>query len=163
VQLPQTPNDFLLAYAMQTNTHDFDHVAPLIAEDAVYFFSEGTYTSEGDLRAAFESTWATIRDEEYRIEDVRWLASDERIAVCIYHFRWRGVVNGQPREGMGRGTSVLARSDAGWRVIHEHLSPNACLSAWRTGIVVHKHVVLLPEHSPSLKTCLDVQVATNRP
>ena len=75
------------------------------------------------LRAAFDRTWATIRDEDYRIEDVHWVASGERIAVCVYHFRWRGVVNGQSREGMGRGTSVLTRSDAGWRVVHEHLSP----------------------------------------
>lgn len=123
MNLPQTPHDFMREYAVQTNTHDFDRVAPLIAGDAVYFFSEGTYASEDDLRAAFERTWATIRDEDYRIEDLRWLACDERIAVCVYRFHWRGVVNGQPREGLGRGTSVLARSDAGWRVVHEHLSP----------------------------------------
>ena len=110
-------------YAVQTNTHDFDRVAPLIAGDAIYFFSEGTYASADDLRAAFEHTWATIRDEDYRIEDLHWLACDERIAVCVYRFHWRGVVHGQPREGLGRGTSVLARSDAGWRVVHEHLSP----------------------------------------
>jgi ketosteroid isomerase-like protein len=121
--LPQTPQDFMRAYATQTNTHDFDRVAPLIAPAAVYFFSDGTYTGEDELRAAFERTWTTIRDEDYRIEDVRWLARDERVAVCVYRFRWRGLVDGQPREGVGRGTSVLARSDAGWRVAHEHLSP----------------------------------------
>lgn len=123
MQLPQTPDDFMREYAVQTNTHDFEQVAPLIAGDAVYFFSDGSYTSVGDLRAAFEHTWATIHDEDYRIEDVRWLARDERIAVCVYRFRWHGVVNGQPRDGVGRGTSVLARSQAGWRVVHEHLSP----------------------------------------
>ncbi len=121
--LPQTPDDFMREYAVQTNSHDFDRVAPLIAGDAIYFFSEGTYTRTENLRAAFEHTWAAIHDEDYRIEDNRWLACDERIAVCVYHFRWRGIVNGQPSEGLGRGTSVLARSDAGWHVVHEHLSP----------------------------------------
>jgi ketosteroid isomerase-like protein len=122
MHLSQTPDDFMREYAVQTNTHEFDQVATLIAADAVYFFSEGTYTGREELRAAFERTWDTIHDEDYRIEDVRWLAADERMAVCVYHFRWRGIINGQPREGVGRGTSVLARSDPGWRVIHEHLS-----------------------------------------
>lgn len=123
MQLPKTPDDFMREYAVQSSTLDFDQVAPLIADDAVYFFSDGTYTQAEELRAAFERTWATIRDEDYRIEDVRWVACDDRIAVCVYHFRWRGVINGQVREGLGRGTNVLARSDEGWRMVHEHLSP----------------------------------------
>lgn len=120
---PQTPQDLMREYAMQTDTHDFNQIAPLIAADAVCFFTEGTYSSKEELRAAFERTWATIRDEDCRIEDLRWLTCDKRIAVCVYRFRWSGMVDGQPREGVGRGTSVLAHSDEGWHVVHEHLSP----------------------------------------
>ena len=118
-----TPDDLMREFATRTNTHDFDAVAPLIADDAVYFFSDGTHTGREELRRAFADTWATIRDETYGIEDVRWLARDERIAVSVYRFRWRGVVDGQEREGSGRGTSALARMEGGWRVVHEHLSP----------------------------------------
>lgn len=118
-----TPQDLMAGYATRTNTHDFDAVAPLIAADAVYFFSDGTFTGREELRRAFEDTWATIRDETYRIEDLRWLARDERIAACVYRFRWRGLVGGQEREGSGRGTSVLAHLDGRWQVVHEHLSP----------------------------------------
>jgi ketosteroid isomerase-like protein len=121
--LPQTPQHFMRVYAIQTNTHDFNRVALLIAEDAVYFFNEGTYTGRDELRAAFERTWATIRDEDYGIEELRWLGCNERVAVCISRFRWRGLVDAEPREGEGRGTSVLVHSDEGWRVVHEHLSP----------------------------------------
>lgn len=45
-------------YAVQTNTHDLDLVAPLTAGDAVYCFSEGVYICTEDLRTAFERTWA---------------------------------------------------------------------------------------------------------
>jgi hypothetical protein len=48
--------------------------SPMIDGDAVYFSSVGTYTGTDDRRAAFERTWAVIRDEDYSIEEVRWLA-----------------------------------------------------------------------------------------
>lgn len=114
--------EWLQEYAQRTNTHRFEEVAPLIAEDAVYWFSDGSFRGKDAIKQAFEKTWAFIQDEHYAIEDVQWLVDDERSAVCIYLFRWRGQVAGQTMQGAGRGTSILARRDGKWQVIHEHLS-----------------------------------------
>lgn len=34
-----TPNDFLREYEQRTNTHCFEDVAPLIAENAIFWFN----------------------------------------------------------------------------------------------------------------------------
>lgn len=42
--------------------------------------------------------------------------------VRQYDCSWSGVINGEPASGSGRGTTVLQRSQDGWKVVHEHLS-----------------------------------------
>ena len=103
--------------------HQFNSVAELIAEDAVYWFNDGSFIGREAIRDAFEATWAYIRNETYQIEDVKWLTQDAHSAVCIYTFRWQGQVNERLVQGSGRGTSVLRKVDESWRVVHEHLSP----------------------------------------
>lgn len=66
--------DFLAEYIRLTNTHQFDKLAPLIAEDAIFWFSSGSYRGLSAIRAAFERTWGLIQDEVYAVEDVEWLA-----------------------------------------------------------------------------------------
>jgi len=117
-----TIDTFLAEYIQRTNTHRFDEVAPLVDEDALFWFSSGSYRGLAVIRAAFEKTWATIQNEVYAVEDVEWLAMDEASAACVYTFRWRGDIDGVAREGSGRGTSVLRKAGHEWRVIHEHLS-----------------------------------------
>ena len=114
--------DFLAEYIQLTNSHRFDRLAPLIAENAVFWFSSGSYRGLSAIRAAFERTWGLIQDEVYAVEDVEWLAVDESTAACLYTFRWHGIIDGTPREGSGRGTTILRRHNDHWRVVHEHLS-----------------------------------------
>lgn len=114
--------DFLAEYIRRTNTHRFDEVAPLISEDAVFWFSSGTHRGSAAIRAAFEKTWAMIQDEDYAIENVEWIAADESTAVCLYTFRWRGNIDGVAREGSGRGTTILRKDGDRWYVVHEHLN-----------------------------------------
>jgi ketosteroid isomerase-like protein len=118
-----TLETFLAEYARCTNTHQFDAVAPLIAADAVYWFSDGSHRGLASIRLAFERTWSIIQDEYYAIDDVEWLTVEGRSATCIYTFRWRGRIDGAIRAGSGRGTSVLRKVDERWQVVHEHLSP----------------------------------------
>jgi uncharacterized protein (TIGR02246 family) len=113
---------FLRRYEAASNSHDFDQVAPLIADDAVYWFSNGTHLGIAAIRAAFESTWATIADEDYRITAVRWLVTSDDAAACTYSYSWSGMIDGQRRSGGGRGTNVLTRTDTSWCIVHEHLS-----------------------------------------
>ncbi len=117
-----TSTEVMREYERRTNTHSFATVAPLIAGDAVYWFGDGSFVGIDAIAQAFERTWATIREERYVIEDVQWLVNDERAAVCVYHYRWQGIVAGEVKQGMGRGTSVLRPVDGVWKVVHEHLS-----------------------------------------
>ncbi len=114
--------ELLAKYEQCVNTHDFDQVAPLIAEDALFWFNDGSYSGLPAIRAAFESTWAWIEQERYQMREQRWVALDDNAAVCTYHFHWEGLVNGEKRQGGGRGTTVLRRSNGTWLVAHEHLS-----------------------------------------
>ncbi len=113
---------FVHRYEQATNRHDFDHLAPLIADDAAYWFTEGSYHGVGEIRAAIERTFATILDEVYEIRDLEWVAVTDDLAVCRYRFFWKGMVDGRPESGHGRGTNVVAKRDGTWKMLHEHLS-----------------------------------------
>lgn len=113
---------FLAEYMRATNTHRFDEVAPLVDENAVFWFSSGSFRGLAAIRAAFERTWAAIQNEVYTIVDVEWIMQDDANAVCLYTFHWRGDIDGTAREGSGRGTSVLRKTDGRWFIVHEHLS-----------------------------------------
>ena len=109
-------------YESATNSHNFDAVAPLIAEDAVYWFTEGTFEGHEAIRKAFESAWDTVKHEVYTISNVRWLSTSDTTAVCVYDFSWKGEIEGVKKSGGGRGTNALIKTANGWRIVHEHLS-----------------------------------------
>lgn len=119
-----TPIEFMQEYEQRTNTHNFQEVVPLIADDAIYWFSDGSFHGVDEMRQAFERTWDVIQNERYEIEHIQWLISNEKTAVCTYMFHWQGIVEDQSAQGEGRGTSVLAKVKGEWKVLHEHLSPN---------------------------------------
>ncbi|MGH3254455.1 MAG: YybH family protein [Streptosporangiaceae bacterium] len=116
------PTAFIRAYEQATNSHDIAQLAPLIASDAVYWFTDGSHRGRGAVLAAISQTFATIRDEVYRINELEWISIDCSQAVCRYHFAWTGIVDGQARSGSGRGTNVLVKNDGAWQMLHEHLS-----------------------------------------
>jgi|SRR5580692_4477785 ketosteroid isomerase-like protein len=112
----------MTAYEQANNSHDIARVMPMIAEDAVYWFSDGSYSGLDEIKGAIELTFDTIHDEVYQVGDLEWVALTADHAVCRYRFSWTGVIDGQPRAGQGRGTSVLVRRDGAWQMLHEHLS-----------------------------------------
>jgi len=113
---------FVKQYEDATNSHDFNNVRPLIAPEAVYFFSNENLFGIEAIEKAFVSTFNSIKDETYSIKNVRWLAVSEKVAVCVYDFHWVGSVDGERKEGSGRGTNALVKSDGKWLMVHEHLS-----------------------------------------
>ena len=119
-----TPEEFLKLYEGATISRRFEDVAPLIADDAVFFFNDGSYVGKESIKGAFERTWAfDIQDEKYWLDNIQWLMKEDQVAVCTFAFHWTGVVKGKFKElGSGRGTTVLGRSGSNWKVIHEHLS-----------------------------------------
>ncbi|WP_329157087.1 nuclear transport factor 2 family protein [Streptomyces sp. NBC_01717] len=105
---PTAPlTEFIRAYEQATNSHDITQLVPLIAPDAVYWFSDGSYRGREAILSAIAKTFATIRDEIYQIDDLEWIAHSDDHAVCRYRFTWTGTIDSQPRSGSGRGTNVL--------------------------------------------------------
>lgn len=113
---------FMRRYEQANNARDIGRVVSLIADDATYWFSDGSHRGVDSIRGAIEKTFATISDETYEIHDLEWVVTSAESAVCRYRFRWAGVVDGERRSGSGRGTNVVVRRDGGWRMQHEHLS-----------------------------------------
>jgi ketosteroid isomerase-like protein len=113
---------FMTRYEEANNSHDIRRVAPLIAEDATYWFSDGSYRGLSKITGAVERTFSTIRNEVYEIRDLEWVVLAADHAVCRYRFFWKGVVEGRTRCGQGRGTNVIVKRDGAWRMQHEHLS-----------------------------------------
>jgi ketosteroid isomerase-like protein len=113
---------FVRSYEQATNSHDISRVTPMIAAQAVYWFSDGSHRGHQAILAAIAETFATIQDEIYRIDELEWIASTASHATCRYRFTWTGTINGQPRSGTGRGTNVLINHAGTWQILHEHLS-----------------------------------------
>ena len=122
---PMTHEAALSAYVRALNTHSWEQIAPHVAEDAVFLFTEGTFKGQEAAKAAFEKTFALIQNEVFSLHDVVWTAVTSEIAVCHYEFRWKGVIKGQESAGGGRGTSILRRVEGRWLIAHEHLGPYA--------------------------------------
>lgn len=113
---------FMGEYERANNSHDISRVVPFIAEEATYWFSDGSFRRVEEILNAIERTFATILDEVYEVRDLEWPVATVDVTVCRYRFAWTGVVGGKPRSGQGRGTNVIVRRDGGWKILHEHLS-----------------------------------------
>lgn len=117
-----TAEDVLAQYESRINLHDFDVLVPLISNEAVFWFNDGSFSGLVEIRRAFEATWARFANEVYWLEDKSWIALGEGAASCTYRFRWKTEVDGKPMSGAGRGTTVLRTEGGHWKIVHEHLS-----------------------------------------
>jgi ADP-ribose pyrophosphatase YjhB (NUDIX family) len=117
-----TATAFMAEYERAANSHDIELILPLIADDATYWFTDGSYRGREEIAGALERTFAAIQDEVYEIRELEWVALTEELAACRYRFSWRGLVDGRPSSGRGHGTNVVVKRDGTWRVKHEHLS-----------------------------------------
>ncbi|AXE32127.1 nuclear transport factor 2 family protein [Chromobacterium phragmitis] len=120
-----TPRQALDGYKLALATHDWRQVAPWLHEDACFVFSDGTFKGKPAVCEAIRQTFEAIRGEDYRIDDLHWTHIGDAFAACVYAFAWRGLVDGQPAEGRGRGSCALIKDERGWRLLQEHLGPPA--------------------------------------
>jgi ketosteroid isomerase-like protein len=120
------PEQFVEEYESALATHDWARVEHLVDDDACVIFSTGTvHRGKAAVGNAFAGNFQTISEETYRISNIHWVRKDSEFAVYLFDFDWSGIIGGKPAEGGGRGTCVLVRKDAGWRLLVEHLGPRA--------------------------------------
>ena len=81
---------FMAEYERAANGHDLERILPLIADDATYWFTDGSYRGREEIAGALERTFAAIQDEVYEISELEWVALTEELAACRYRFSWRG-------------------------------------------------------------------------
>jgi ketosteroid isomerase-like protein len=118
-----TADDFMLAYEQATNSHDVEATLSLIDDGAVYLFSdESVHIGKRAIEKVLRRNFDLIENEKYSIGNLIWVAKSDEVAACVHDYSWSGVINGEPASGSGRGTTVLQRSQDGWKVVHEHLS-----------------------------------------
>ena len=120
-----TAQEFLQEYEQALATQQWKNIAPLLHSDVCVTFNNGTYKGIAEVEGAFRRTFALIQDETYAISNVHWIREDDALAVCLYHFHWTGIINGQMASGGGRGTSVLVNENGRWQILTEHLGPEA--------------------------------------
>lgn len=103
---------------------DIDHAIALLADDVVFFYSNGTaVVGKQAFAELMTSSWKLIEDYNYSTLDSAWVAQSDAAAAVIYHFAWSGRVRDSEVTGSGRGTRVFRReSGSGWLITHEHLS-----------------------------------------
>lgn len=117
------PADIFKKYETYSNDHALDELMELIADDAVYLFSnESCHIGRAAIRAAIAHNFYAIEDGTYAIRKLRWLVESADTASCVYEYHWTGKIDGSSLSGHGRGTNVLKRAGNRWLVIHEHLS-----------------------------------------
>lgn len=113
---------FIQAYEQANNSHVWANVAPMIASDATYWFTDGSYSGIDEVRQAVETTFEKLQDEVYKIADLKWPIVTDMVAVCTYRFSWHATIDGVKQSGSGRGTNVLEKRNGSWQIVHEHLS-----------------------------------------
>lgn len=116
----ETAAEALDAYIVATNSHDFRHVAQLLHERSVYYFSNKTCETKAEIGAYFTAAWQHVVDEHYEAVDRVWLCE----SVCLYTYRYSGFVDGEYVTGSGRATNVFEKVGDTWLLLHEHLSAN---------------------------------------
>ena len=118
-----TPGEYKRELVARMNAKDLAGTLELIADDAVYFWSNGSAMfGKAAIAAALKANFDTIGDDTYETVDVTWLVETDDMAACVFSFHWTGVVDGAAVSGRGRGASVLRRIGGEWRTVHENLS-----------------------------------------
>ncbi len=117
-----TPDDFIRDYGEALKSQKWKNVEHLISNQACITFSTGdVHRGINNIQVAFENNFSKIKNEEFNIENVNWLMTDDKVAVYTFEFNWSGRVNDRIVNGKGHGTSVLIKEKNKWKLLTEHL------------------------------------------
>tara|TARA_R110000850_G_scaffold42454_30_gene108991 strand:- start:3918 stop:4289 length:372 start_codon:yes stop_codon:yes gene_type:complete len=120
--MADTPEELLKEYEQSLSAQIFENVRPLIDDNAVFWFNDGSYHGLDLIEKAFTKTFNLIKEEKYWLTDLEWISKSDVAASCHYQFNWEGIIHGEHGSGSGRGTSVMKKIGGSWKIVHEHLS-----------------------------------------
>lgn len=109
-------------YKIEINSHDFEHLVPLISEECDFWHPTGTYHGMAQVRQGFEKVWEAIANKKTEFSKADWIVESDRTSVCTYTFYYSGVVSEQKIYEKGHGTTCFHLEQGGWKVFHEHIS-----------------------------------------
>jgi hypothetical protein len=120
--MDMTPEDFITKYENALATQKWNNVEPLIHGDACVTFSNGIVNKgKVAIQMAYERNFSLIKNEKYSISNVYWAVKNDSIAVYLFDFSWKGLINDKEAEGNGCGTTTLINVNGEWKLISEHL------------------------------------------
>ncbi len=122
IELRHELETFLEAYGRAVSSKNFSNVAPFIADDASFWYTDRNLEGKGNIREAFEDNWKRIQDATCTPSDVQWIATSYRVASCTHTFKSDDTASREHQAYKVKGTRVLARRNGSWRIVHEHLS-----------------------------------------
>lgn len=120
------PEDFIIEYEKALSTQDWINVEPLFHNNVCVTFSNGSvHIGKSKVKVAFENNFSLIENENYSIQNIKWILKTESTAVFLFDFVWSGIINDTHTEGNGIGTSVLINQNGKWTLLTENLSKKA--------------------------------------
>lgn len=117
--------EFLTRFEQLAEQENFDLIADMVHDKAVFRFNDGDFVGKPAVRAAFEKTWkgsAGVKKERFYLTDIQVLSVDNASASATYTYNWEGSMDGKSFQIRGRGTRVLVREQGRLQIVHEHLS-----------------------------------------
>ena len=118
-----TPLETIKNYEQALANQNWDSVAEYFHNDCVVIFSEATYYGKLQVGMAIDKTFSIIKDESFKLSDIKWIYQSELFATCVFNYTWSGTMNKKTFSSAGRGTLAMVKTDDGWQIITEHLGP----------------------------------------
>ena len=120
----QSAEQFITNYEAALATQEWEQVSPLIHDDCVVTFTEGTFVGKQQVESVFRKTFDLIKDDTFTTSNIHWALKEDTMAVFVFSYSWSGIIHGKAASGSGRGTSTIVLQNDAWVLISEHLGPN---------------------------------------
>ncbi len=112
-------DDYIQALATQS----WEAAETFFHEEATVIFAEGTYCGKRQIAMAIGKTFSIIRDEHFKVRNLRWNLKRETFATCTFEYEWSGTINKKRFTNPGRGTLAWVHENGCWQIINEHFGP----------------------------------------
>ncbi len=104
-------------------TQSWDAAAPYFHERATVVFTEATYYGKNQVAGAIGKTFSMIRDENFKIANLKWNIITGDFASGTFEYIWSGTLQGKRFTNPGRATIVWVCENGSWQIINEHFGP----------------------------------------